>query len=249
MALQDVALDDQSAIVARYQLDPAPRGGDVLVVACAGEYRPGSDGKPDARRMVAHVAAGLSLWPAGAVVLDLSALSYRWGDGIIAVLDAASTGSDTLLPRPVAIVTGVASHGGLASLCTPDGLFADVATAVAAVRAEAQARDAELARIERSLVVAILIRDDLSPGAAIELAARAPTLFLEFVPNEWRTMTWRIEGGGAVVRRASSAQLAEAARHAPVHVIADPEDGARPLAVVLGARVELPPDVRDLRPW
>ena len=249
MALEDLALEDQSTIVARYQLAAAPRGGDVLVVVCAGEYRHGSAGNPDARRMVAHVAAGLAMWPAPAVVLDLSALAYRWGDGLVAVFDAAELGSDALLPRPVAIMSGAASHGGLASLCLPDALFTDLDAAVAAVRAAAQDRDAELARIERSLVVAILIRDDLSPAAAIELAARAPTLFLEFVPRDWRTITWRIEGGAAVVRRASSAQLAAAVAHGPAHVITDPADRSRPLAVVLGARVELPPLVRELPPW
>ena len=249
MDLEDVALDDRSSITARYQLGGAPGGGDVLVVACAGAYRDGSAGAPDARRMVAHVEAGLALWRPDAVVLDLAALAYRWGDGLVGVFEAAATGGDALLPRPVAIVTGAGSRGGLASLCLPDALFAERAAAVAAVRAEALARDVERARVERALVVAIVVRDDLTPGAAIELVARAPTLYLEFVPHDWRTLTWRIEGGAAVVRRATPAQLAAVASHAPVHVIADPSDRARPLAVVLGARVEIPQVVRDLPSW
>lgn len=249
MALEDVTLEGASTIAARYRLDRVPREGAVLVVGFAGTYRDGSAGAPDALRMAAHVAAGLATWPADAVVLDLSALAYRWGDGLIAVSEVAERGGDALLPRPIAMVTGPASHGGLASLCTPESLFTDVAAAVAAMRAEVRDRAAELERTERSLVLAILVRDDLPREAAIELIARAPTLYQEFVVGDWRTMTWRIEHGRAVVRRASSAQLAAAVDLGPTHVVDDPDDRARPRAVVLGARVELPPLVRDLPSW
>lgn len=249
MALEDVALDAASTIAARYRLDRVPREGAVLVVGFTGIYRDGSAGAPDARRMSAHIAAGLATWPADAVVLDLSELAYRWGDGVIAVSEVAERGGDALLPRPIAMVTGPASHGGLASLCTPESLFADVDAAVAAMRAEVRDRAAELERTERSLVLAILVRDDLPREAAIELIARAPTLYQEFVVGDWRTMTWRIELGRAVVRRATAAQLAAAVDLGPTHVIADPADASRPQAVVLGARVELPPLVRDLPPW
>lgn len=249
MALIDVTLEDESPIVARYRVERFGNGLVLLVVAWAGEYRHGSAGAPDARRMTAQVAAGLAQWSADAVVLDLSALSYRWGDGLMAVFEAAARGGDTLLPRLVAIVAGPDSRAGLASLCVPETLFDDLATAVADVRHHTHARADELERIERTLVLAIVVRDDLTPSAAIELAAGAPTQYLAFVTGDWRTMTWQIECGAAVVRRATPAQLAALASLERAHVIAEPDERGALQAVVLGARTELPAAVRELPAW
>jgi hypothetical protein len=53
-------------------------------------------------------------------------------------------------------------------------------------------------------------------------------------------MTWQIECGAAVVRRATPAQLAALASLERAHVIAEPDERGALQAVVLGARTELP---------
>jgi hypothetical protein len=219
MALIAVTLEDESPIVARYRVERFGNGLVLLVVAWAGEYRHGSAGAPDARRMTAQVAAGLAQWSADAVVLDLSALSYRWGDGLMAVFEAAARGGDTLLPRLVAIVAGPDSRAGLASLCVPETLFDDLATAVADVRHHTHARADELERIERTLVLAIVVRDDLTPSAAIELAADAPTQYLAFVTGGLAhdDLADRVRGRGRAARHASPARRAGEPRTSACH--------------------------------
>lgn len=74
---------------------------DVLVVGFSGRYRAGSAGNPDATYMRAMVAAGFEAWGASAIVLDLGALEYVWGDELDRVF---SFGRERDLP--VAVVVG-----------------------------------------------------------------------------------------------------------------------------------------------
>jgi len=242
MTPEPLSLESLSNITARYSRTTFEDRERILVIAFAGDYREGSAGNPDAARMRAHVAAAVAAWGCDGVVLDLTELGYRWGDGLIGVFEA--TDGDARLPRPGAVVAGPRSRGGLSSLCDPAALSDDLDAAVAKVHAEAAARAAELERDELRLCLGVLIRDDVPPDDALPLIARAPTLYQEWQPSDWRTTTWRTESGRVEVRRASPDDLTWALTCAPTHGVRDAAGAL--LAVVLGARVELPARVLAL---
>lgn len=60
---------------------------EVLEVRVGGEYREGSKGNPDAEAMAVHVATVLARAEPDVILLDLSALRYRWGNGILRVFE------------------------------------------------------------------------------------------------------------------------------------------------------------------
>ena len=87
----------------------------VLVIRFAGEYRHGSAGEPDARFMFAMLAAAFQAWECWAVILDLSGLSYEWGDdidGLWAMQPLQWAGGE----YPMALIVGAQSERALASL-------------------------------------------------------------------------------------------------------------------------------------
>ena len=52
----------------------------LLIARVQGEYRDGSAGAPDAAYISGLCRTAIELWNARAVLLDLSQLSYEWGD-------------------------------------------------------------------------------------------------------------------------------------------------------------------------
>ena len=113
---------------------------DVLIVKFIGTYAIGHAGSPDATYMQAMVRVGEMCFHPSAVVLDLSELSYQWGDDMEGVF-----GPDC--PHAVAVravVVGPPSREAIGTLLfgvhstTPatehEGFFEDVDAAVAYVR-------------------------------------------------------------------------------------------------------------------
>lgn len=93
----------------------------ILEVRFSGVYRPGSAGTPDARFMTSILGAALAVHDVtNTVLLDLSQLDYRWGDGLLApltVVDRWSFG----LPISQVLLGGPSSIDALRSLLTPVG--------------------------------------------------------------------------------------------------------------------------------
>lgn len=56
--------------------DPRP----ILVIAFSGCYRHGSQGTSDAGYMAGVVALGCEVWEHQSLIIDLTQLSYRWGN-------------------------------------------------------------------------------------------------------------------------------------------------------------------------
>lgn len=83
--------------------------GQTLVVGFAGTYRDGSWGNPDASYMYGLLMLARELWHHERLVIDLSGLSYEWGDQIQMVL----THPDDL---PWALVIGPGCEAALATL-------------------------------------------------------------------------------------------------------------------------------------
>jgi hypothetical protein len=87
----------------------------VLEVRFGGEYREGSLGKPDADAMVRHLAVLLARTEPDVVLLDLSALRYTWGDGLLRVFELLGR-FDADQPLGVTVLGGPASTAALRSL-------------------------------------------------------------------------------------------------------------------------------------
>jgi hypothetical protein len=87
----------------------------VLEARFGGEYREGSLGKPDADAMVRWLAVLLARTEPDVVLLDLSALRYTWGDGLLRLFELLSR-FDSDEPLGVAVLGGPASAPALGSL-------------------------------------------------------------------------------------------------------------------------------------
>ncbi len=87
----------------------------VLVIRFTGEYRRGSRGEPDARFIFAMLQAAFQSWECWALILDLSALHYEWGDDIEWLFSTQPmqwAGEE----YPRALIVGQKSERALASL-------------------------------------------------------------------------------------------------------------------------------------
>jgi len=87
----------------------------VLEVRFGGEYRHGSLGNPDADAMVSWLAELLARAEPDVVLLDLSALRYTWGDGLLRVFEQIGR-FDADQPLGVTVLGGPASAPALSSL-------------------------------------------------------------------------------------------------------------------------------------
>jgi hypothetical protein len=87
----------------------------VLEVRFGGEYREGSLGKPDADAMVRWLVVLLARTEPDVVLLDLSALRYSWGDGLLRLFELVSR-FDTDQPLAITVLGGPASAPALGSL-------------------------------------------------------------------------------------------------------------------------------------
>lgn len=96
-------LDDLSGLTHEiYGVAEEGREALIQVVAFAGEYGVGSGGNDDAAYMRGVVMAAISAWPTGCLVLDLRALQYSWGSGLLTVIQAphefADEDDDNIFP-------------------------------------------------------------------------------------------------------------------------------------------------------
>lgn len=62
----------------------------MLIVSISGRYRDGSAGAPDAACISGRCRTAIDLWDARAVILDLTQLSYEWGDDFDNIYTAAA---------------------------------------------------------------------------------------------------------------------------------------------------------------
>lgn len=96
-----------SGIKVRYFKVPSPAREylSYLIVRFEGAYRDGSAGNPDARYMYAMAQAGSAAFDVFGLVLDCTALSYRWGDKLDLVL-ASGYAAGLGEPLHLALVVG-----------------------------------------------------------------------------------------------------------------------------------------------
>ena len=181
------------------------QGDRALVLHFTGTFRVGSAGKPDATCMVGQVAAALAAWPCDAVVYDLSALNYRWGDGMIRVF--AVPAPDAWLPPARAVVAGPASREGLQTLCAPGTLHDTVEAAVHAALAEARVQRATADALEPEPLVVVL-SDQLSSDRAAEVIAIATAQALDVARGAWPLAAWLSGLQRVQVRTGTAEELA-----------------------------------------
>ena len=60
--------------------------GTILRIAFSGFYPPGSEGTPVADAMSDYVSQAVSEFLPASILIDLSGLNYRWGNGIVAIV-------------------------------------------------------------------------------------------------------------------------------------------------------------------
>ena len=95
--LRPCSLSDLSPLVHRFSLGTLPRSGHpVLVVQLEGEASNQTEGAYDLASAV--LMSGLEAWDPAALILDLRALAYTWGDRMQNVLDAPQRWYTPLYP-------------------------------------------------------------------------------------------------------------------------------------------------------
>jgi len=82
----------------------------IIHLAFSGTYRVGSGGKPDAHYIRGIVTITNDIWRPSGIILDLTHLSYEWGDEMELVLEAPSN-------HPFAIVVSPLCEPAISSLC------------------------------------------------------------------------------------------------------------------------------------
>jgi len=114
--LQQVRLEDLSDVrysfwIGKHPGKQYPR--DVLVIRFEGTYRIGSEGNPDAAFMVAIGNAGVYAFNPDAIITDLSALTYEWGDEMAGVMDIGCDRRN----KPTSLVVGSNCRQAIGTLC------------------------------------------------------------------------------------------------------------------------------------
>ncbi len=228
----------------------------VLVLAYEGTYRNGSAGTPDAHRMVADAKRALVLWNVDALVFDLRALDYRWGDNVLALFEVEEDAAYSPLPR--VIVVSERSHAGIESLFGGRGtLYGDLGVAVREVARLAVEQSALEEANEDTLKMYILVRDDVPLGFAITAAAHASLAAYDRFQSTWEMRAWMCGVFRKVVCRVTAEEF-ERAKAVPDHVVLTesawkndvgnegPRGGqaARETAIAFKPRVEWPKSFR-----
>ena len=82
MQLNTVSLEQLSALEHEVRLPNHPKFQvpEFKVIAYAGSYRSGAQGKDDALYIMAAAAAAHKAWYTESIVIDFSRLRYDWGD-------------------------------------------------------------------------------------------------------------------------------------------------------------------------
>ncbi|MBY0014093.1 hypothetical protein [Paenibacillus typhae] len=88
---------------------------EIMILKFIGKYGYGSEGNSDAAFMSAIAKAVLEAWEPGGLIIDLSELSYEWGDRIESVFFVGEDKyKDT--PFPVATIVGENSKEAIRTL-------------------------------------------------------------------------------------------------------------------------------------
>jgi hypothetical protein len=145
MELKRRLLEEESDVLASFWVpeDQRTTDGDnhLLVIRYHGVYRIGCDGNPDATYMAAIGRAAIDVFEPGAGVIDLSDLSYQWGDMLEIVWDI---GGRRELPCAVivgdkcraAVGTLIFGEASTTDACEAEFVFDTLAAAVAYVSAK-----------------------------------------------------------------------------------------------------------------
>jgi len=120
---------------------------EALIVAFEGEYGNGSKGNGDALFMTAIIKAALAAWDSVALILDLRAMMYEWGD---LIGSAVFAGADRYFdaPFPTSIVISDRNREGMTSFMRDEvgqdpqkWLFDSLEEALRAVEEQLQTRE------------------------------------------------------------------------------------------------------------
>ena len=105
--LNPVSLEQLSALEHEVRLPSYPKFHvpEFKVIAYAGTYRSGSQGKDDALYITATAAAAHKAWYTESIVIDFSCLRYDWGDEMQWVLNIGQQAPATC-HYPLAIIVG-----------------------------------------------------------------------------------------------------------------------------------------------
>ena len=121
MQLNLVSLEQLSALEHEVRLPSHPKfqAPEFKVIAYAGTYRRGAQGKDDALYIMATAAAAHKAWYTESIVIDFSRLRYEWGDEMQWVLGIGQRAPVTCR-YPLAIIVGPGCEQALKSLIPGD---------------------------------------------------------------------------------------------------------------------------------
>ncbi|MCE5170818.1 hypothetical protein LQV63_16050 [Paenibacillus profundus] len=88
---------------------------DIMALQFKGNYGYGSKGNCDAAYMKAVATAALSVWEPTALIIDLSELTYEWGDRLEEIFYIGTHQYDDT-PFPTALVVGPDCEEGIRTL-------------------------------------------------------------------------------------------------------------------------------------
>lgn len=98
-------------------------GATAVCLKCAGTYRVGSSGKPEARAIYEAACSSLEQASADALLLDYTELHYEWGDDMWLTFQVDHPSNDQELP--FAVVVGDSCKDAIKSLLESDGGYDD----------------------------------------------------------------------------------------------------------------------------
>ena len=117
MKLQPISLETLSLIRHSASLPPHERFSqpEFLHVAFSGEYRSGAEGKPDALYITSTMAALDTAWYSKAFIVDLTELTFDWGDEMSWLWDIGYQ-QTFRAQRPLAVIVGDGCRAALQTL-------------------------------------------------------------------------------------------------------------------------------------
>ena len=143
MPLESVTFQEATDIKFEFKLETMDKHpfAHTHIAKFSGTYRPGSTGRPDACFIHGMTETALRIWIPEALILDLTELSYRWGDEMDWVIGVgedrcmhrAVVGSEKCLP---ALGTLIHGEGSTRSATDEENIFDDMEPAWSYVHQE-----------------------------------------------------------------------------------------------------------------
>ena len=194
--------------------------------------------------MLGVTKQALATWDCDAFVFDLAELTYRWGDGMLAVVSVDTDPDASPLPRTAAVSRKC--RGALESLLVGGRgfLFPRLDEAIDAAAKLADEQEQLEDKYEDELKMYILIKDSVSSGFAVTAAAHASLKSYLHNSGDWAVRLWVSGIFRKVICRVTDKEFEQAKRHEDHVVITESALDNQEVALAFKPRTEWPKPFR-----